>query len=405
MDVSPSSYASVFQEYLAISVEQDITAVQACVWLTDDVRDQALHTLEYALKRYDGWTSTVALLLALAPLMERAGYRTAWEPFLEEALRQSESRQDSLATARIRFQLGVLCQRQARFSKAQHYFEQSLDGLRAEGTEAEYARALSALADILRRARQFTQASRLIAEAFGLTLENRQERAYAAIIKGAIAYDQRLWHDAHDAFQKALAFQLPQEALREKAWALTNLGATYQRLVQPLQAIACFTEALPLLEALQDVVFISTTYMNLGNAYLSIDNSEAALSFYTQAESGFARAHAWQGLASTTVNQGMAYSQLGLWHKAESAYRKSIELWQTLENAYQEANVLDGLGQIYAAQGRHDDAAACFLRGITLLEENPDYEHLRLSLKANHGQVSVPLAQGELDIGVPYNEE
>jgi tetratricopeptide (TPR) repeat protein len=375
--VAADPYAVLFRDYIARSVAQDLQTLHATPHpLPEAIRVQAMHSLEYGLHEPACWQQVCDLVLALAPLMERGGYRHSWEPVVETALRQSQRQNDSLSTARLRFHLGVLCQRQARLEAAEQYLHQSAATLVHAGYPEEAARAMSTLADILRRTRRFTEAERLVEQALRLARAAPCERAYGRIVQGAIAYDRRAWQEALLAFEQACA-DAGDAHLREKAWALTNAGATHQRLAQWPQAIACFRRALPLLDRLQDVVFAAVTRMNLGNVYLTRAEPLLALPWYQQAETVFIETESWRPLASLKVNRGMAYHQLARWGEAEEAYRQSLALWRILKNGYQEANVLDGLGSLLAEQGRKAEARSTFHQALALLYAGDDHEHLR----------------------------
>lgn len=378
--VGVSSYATRFRDYIAVSLDQDLIAVQAAEQgLSDEVRTQAVHTLEYGLNAPELWQRTAALIVALAPLMERAGQRKTWVHLLEQALLQSEQVHDVLTSARIRYHLGVLCQRQAQLEVAQDHLETSVAGFPTSTPPEERARALSTLGDILRRRRDFEEAAQWVRSALLLAQHYPRELAYGHIVLGAIAYDRRDWATALHAFdhaQRLAGHDYP----RERAWALSNTGAVYQRLAQFPDALDCFTRAIPLLEQIQDVVYLGVTYMNLGNVYLSMQNPAAALRWYDRAESHFYSTQAWRPLASIALNQGMAHHQLHQTVQAEGAYLKSLELWQALGNPYQEANVLDGLGGVYASDGQSEKAKDCFRKGLDLVGTNASYDHLRQSL-------------------------
>ncbi|MCP4289822.1 MAG: hypothetical protein GY792_36285, partial [Gammaproteobacteria bacterium] len=75
--VAPQTdYPALFRAYVVRSMAQlrvELSEVGSI--LSADEQEQALHALSFALKLPEAWPETRALLLAIAPKMEQAGYR------------------------------------------------------------------------------------------------------------------------------------------------------------------------------------------------------------------------------------------------------------------------------------------------------------------------------------------
>src|SRR5690606_23622133 len=66
------------------------------------------HLLSYGLRLDETWDDTRDLALALAPHLERQGYRAAWMDVLAQALANAERQGDDAAAAQLHLRLGRL---------------------------------------------------------------------------------------------------------------------------------------------------------------------------------------------------------------------------------------------------------------------------------------------------------
>ena len=85
----------MFQDYIRAGVQASLARVQAVEHTLPELdRQQAWHLLSFALDLPEVWDETRALLLALAPKMEQAGFRMEWLVYLMEGHRRSQTYAD-----------------------------------------------------------------------------------------------------------------------------------------------------------------------------------------------------------------------------------------------------------------------------------------------------------------------
>lgn len=111
IDQEQNPYTARFKQLLgrsAIVARQRIEAEGQDAPISTEARERARNVLRYVLEEEGAWTATRDLLLAMAPKMERAGYRGEWLQDLMAGLAQSQRRGDRRTEAELQFQCGYL---------------------------------------------------------------------------------------------------------------------------------------------------------------------------------------------------------------------------------------------------------------------------------------------------------
>ncbi len=386
MAVSPAvpmlvtDYPVIFRGYILKSSQHILVRVrQAEAILPPDDRNQALHTLSYALKLPEAWLNARELLLTMAPKMEQAGYRDEWIPYLKQGIHQSQHLDDAEAEAELHFQLGILYQLRGKYEAAWSQFEASVRGFEMLNAPLEQARALNRLAQVARLRRQFEQASRLVEAALGLLKEQDAEQGYSYLVLGTVALDKRAWQEAVDFFKQSLSLWKRENNQRMMGRSLISLGAALQPMKKYQEAMAAYQEAIALFKEVQDRISQAIAQMNLGNIYYWLEQPLEALKLHLQAERVFRQAQDQFYLAHVNHNIGMAHRQLQQWDKAKQAYLLSIKQQQEIGNIAWLVNTIDGLGLVYLGQGQPVKAVATFeeaLNRLVQIEGEPGYDHL-----------------------------
>ena len=119
-----TDYPAIFRGYVVRSTQHILSVIrQAGAILPPEDRDQALHTLSYALKLPEAWPDARALLLIMAPKMEQAGFRDEWIPYLQQGADQSQQIGDTEAGAELHLHLGILYQLRSKYKEARTHLE------------------------------------------------------------------------------------------------------------------------------------------------------------------------------------------------------------------------------------------------------------------------------------------
>jgi len=362
---SSGNYPQLFRDFILRALQGSLAQVQASRHtLPTVVRDQALHTLTFALKLADAWPLTRTLLLDLAPKMEQMGQRDEWIPFLKQGLQQSQQFNDWEAVAYLHLQLGMLYQFRACYAQAVTHLTQSVADYAKLGQPGRQAEALNRLAYIAHLRRQHTVARALVDKALTILSEDDPGRSFSHFVLGWVASDAETYEQAIEHFQHALKLSAPLGDQRLAALYLGNLGAALRKLGRLEQAMTCYADSIAGFGAVQDQVQQAVMQMNLGNLYLIQQQPQNALALYRLAEPIFRAAQDETHLALLTMNLGIALRESGQLIVAEQTLLAAIEQWRRLENLYCLVNSWDELGLVYLAQACPTQAANAFQQGF-----------------------------------------
>lgn len=386
-----NNYPQIFRDFIVRTLQGSVAQVQTSGHaLSTVVRDQALHTLTFALKLTEAWPLTRMLLLDLAPKMEQMGQRDEWIPYLEQGLQQSQQVGDQDAAARLHLQLGMLYQFRAKYEQACLHLTQSAERFATLNQRSEQAEALNRLAYIARLRRRYAEANELVSRALTLLDANNMGRAFSYFVQGVIAEDCGELEPAVDYFQRSLRLWEQAGDKRMIALRLGTLGPSLRKLNRFDEAIICYTRSITLLEEVQDRVQQAVMRMNLGNVYLVQQQPQLALDLYLLAETPIQLAQDEFHQALLSMNIGIAYRDLQHFALAEQSLLAAITRWQQLDNHYFLVNSLDELGLVYLAEGQCQRAETSFhqaLHCLSTMKDQPGYASLLESVSQHLQQV------------------
>lgn len=368
---------------------QRLTATPLSALSSSD-RKLAMLALSYGLKAGATWPEALATLLTFAPIMEQAGHRQDWIPYLLQGIEVSQQLGDRPTEAELRFQLGVLYEFLSQLEPARAEIETSAELFAALDQPHKQARALTALASIASSQQQFDEARTLLAQACPLFTLDDPERAHCNFVEGALALHAEQFDVAERQFREALARWQQVGDQRMIAWALTNLGAALRRQGCLEEALVCYQNALALFAIVDDPLHEAIARSNLAVIYANNGDAKVALPLLQEAETAFQQLENLTQLANTQQRIAFCCRKLRRWADAETAYRASIALFEQLEDFQLAANALDGLGLVLTAQGKPAEANAVWQAGLdylALCAESLSVAGLRMTI-LNHLQTT-----------------
>jgi tetratricopeptide (TPR) repeat protein len=382
-----SNYPTTFCTYILGAVRYALVQVQATPnLLSDEVRQQALHALSYALDLPEAWPVTRDLLLAMAPKMEQAGHREDWMPYIEAGVAQSQRLYDQTTEAALELKIGFILQLQSRFEQARERYQTSAKIYDRIGQRDKYATALNQLAFIAWLQHHYHDIPPLLESALQLLAEDDPERANSYLVLGWIAFDAHDAYTAGDYFQKALALRQRQGDQRQIAGRLRDLGAALRMQQRYAESIACHEQARALFDEIGNRFEQAVTQMNLGVVYLLLEQADNALTQFAAVEPVFRTLQDLFHLAMLYTNQGIAYRLLGDWNKAITALQVSIGIWEQLNHSGWHINALDELGMAYLAAGQANEAYIVLqmaLERLAYMNCGPDYHYYLANITAH----------------------
>lgn len=354
---------------------------------SDEVRSQALHSLNYGLSIPDSWQTTCALMLALAPKMEQAGHRYDWLPYLERAIRLSEQLHDLQSAAELTMQRGILYRLLSEFELAKHCLRHSIDLCQTIHSPHNQARALNELAWVEYLQTQTKPAAEHVQQALDLLAADDPERAMSYRVQGMLAIFQSQWKEAESLHSQALVIFEEQRERRKTAWSLQNVGVALLGQERYSEAIVYFEQAAELMLMLDDLYHWSVVQMNLGITYRHLDQPEKALTHYNAARSIPKSLLEPFHLARLSVNTAISLMLLSRFSEAEQAFLEAIALQSQTGSTAWRLNAMDGLAMTYIGWQKFEQAVTILEQALAELpniSETPNFNYLSHSL---HGHL------------------
>jgi tetratricopeptide (TPR) repeat protein len=358
-------YRAEFTRYLTRNVAYLLTLVQETAAVPDDLCNQTLHTLSYALQTPAAWPVTRKLLFALAPKLEQACLRDEWIPYLQTGVAQAQAAHDSFTAGAATFA--------------------------AAGDTENEARALNRLAFLARLYPAAGDPALLAQRALLLLSPEDPECAATYVALGWHSYDRRDWQSAARYFEDALAIAQQQGNLRQIARRLRDLASARQMQEQYEAALRSYEEAITRFALINDAYDQAVAQMNLGVVHLALNDASQALDRFALSEPIFKRVQDQLHLAMLYNNRGIALRMLGRWHEAEQAFLCSIALNEQVGNPIELLNVTDELAMTYFQQGKVEPAVLYLRKALDqlpALQETAAYTYWHEKITAHWLAVS-----------------
>lgn len=382
---SDPTYGALFQRYVIAGLRSSLADLGGEDFtLSDSQRQQVWHLLSYGLMLGEVWPDVRALLLALAPKMEQAGFREEWLAYLEAGVAQAQAQKDPRARAELSFQVGFLYLRLRRLDEAQLHLTVAQELFAELGDLAGGCAAMNRLSATARYRGDFALARSLVAYTTATLPEGTEEWAYSHFSAGLL-YRELLDLDvASRHFEQSLAVSERLGNRRQVGLCFLNQGLIYyaegafaQSIERSLAALAVFAE-------IGDLHTQAIAQMNAGIAYSQMKQVDQAMDLYAQAEVIFHRLHDPVSLAMTYCNQAIAYRQHNRPEDAIRAFQAGIVLWDQIGNLKRRINLVSGLGKAQMDLGQFGTAIQTLSTALAELEAaGPDAavdnEYLRLT--------------------------
>ena len=275
--------------------------------VTDEVRQRSWNQLSYALRADDLWQPARALLLALSPKMEQAGFREEWIAYLSAGIHAAGVQNDFEAIGEFALQIAQLQRMMSDYEPAISWLQTSLENFRKVHDSGGQVRALNELAWVEHLRRHYSEATDAVEQALALLAEDDPERGMCYRVQGMIAIYQRQWQVAEESHRKSLAAFRQQGDERKAAWAMQNLALALRGQKCFDEAIDLFLQAASTMQKVGDLYHWMIVQLNLGTTYYFDNQLNEAVHCYRQAESYAIQFHDRLRLADVYVNLGLVF--------------------------------------------------------------------------------------------------
>ncbi len=196
----------------------------------------------------------------------------------------------------------------------------------------------------------------------------QQGLARALATMGVVYTQQSNYFMALENYQKALKLY---ESAKDKvsiSKALNNIGIVYKSQGNYPKALEYLKQAAAMQSEIKEPN-AAMTLTNIGVIYFESGKPEQAFGYYNQALQAFAKFPNPIGLALLNNYLGDYYRNQDNAAEAEIRYRKSLELYESMQNKFGASLALYNIGKLYASQQKYTEAMPFAQRSLAYATE------------------------------------
>ena len=151
-----------------------------------------------------------------------------------------------------------------------------------------------------------------------------------------------------------------------KATILNAIGAAYEQLNKPEEALRNYGESLAIKRSLGQKPGIALTLGNIARVQSSLGKPEEAYTSYQGAVTLQREIGDKKGLGVTLISLGGFYKAREQYDEALRVYKESLQIQRDVGNENNQALCLNNIGNVYLAKGQSSDALTYYERALEL---------------------------------------
>jgi len=151
-----------------------------------------------------------------------------------------------------------------------------------------------------------------------------------------------------------------------KATILNAIGAAYEQLNKPEEALRKYGESLAIKRDLGQKPGIALTLGNIARVQSSLGKPEEAYKSYLGALTLQREIGDKKGLGVTLINLGELYTERSRYEEALKAFKESLQIQRDVGDENKQALCLNNIGNVYLAKGLSSDALTYYERALEL---------------------------------------
>jgi eukaryotic-like serine/threonine-protein kinase len=151
-----------------------------------------------------------------------------------------------------------------------------------------------------------------------------------------------------------------------KATILNAMGAAYEQLNKPDDAMRNYEEALTIKRSLNQKAGVALTLSNVARVQAAIGKPEEAYKSYLEAVKLQRDINDKKGLGVTLINLGQLYSERSRYDQALTTFKEALQIQRDSGNENNQGVCLNNIGNVYLAKGQPSDALTYYERALDL---------------------------------------
>jgi tetratricopeptide (TPR) repeat protein len=169
-----------------------------------------------------------------------------------------------------------------------------------------------------------------------------------------------------DYLNRGLSLAIELDNADGKATILNAIGAAYEQLNKPEEALRNYEESLAIKRGLVQKPGIALTLGNIARVQSSLGKPEEAYKSYQGAVKLQREIGDKKGLGVTLIGLGGLYKARGQYDEALKIYKESLQIQRDVGNENNQALCLNNIGNVYLAKGQSSDALTYYERALEL---------------------------------------
>ena len=151
-----------------------------------------------------------------------------------------------------------------------------------------------------------------------------------------------------------------------KATILNAIGAAYEQLNKPEEALRNYEDSLASKRELGQKPGIALTLGNIARVQASLGKPQEAYKSYQEAVKLQREIGDKKGLGVTLINLGELYNERSRYDEALAAYKEALQIQRDVGDENKQALCLNNIGNVYLAKSQSSDALTYYERALEL---------------------------------------
>jgi tetratricopeptide (TPR) repeat protein len=185
-----------------------------------------------------------------------------------------------------------------------------------------------------------------------------------------------------------------------KATILNAIGAAYEQLDKPTEALRNYQESLAIKQSLGQKPGIALTFGNIARVQATLGKPEEAFKSYQRAVKLQREIGDKKGLGVTLLNFGQLYTERSRYDDALNTLKECLQIQRDLGDENRQAICLNNIGNVYLAKGQSSDALTYYERALELRKKANIPSEVGETL---HNLAEASLKSGDYDQSLDYH--
>jgi tetratricopeptide (TPR) repeat protein len=191
-------------------------------------------------------------------------------------------------------------------------------------------------------------------------------------------FDKALSH-----FRQGLSLsEITLNGREEESHLLNNMGILYSDWGELDKALNYYTDALNIMDSLENHFDMGRIYNNMGNIYWYKESYDSALYYYNLSLKKREKLGDLNGKAYVLNNLGMIYGSMGSFDQSLDYFKQSLHLFEKVDNKGGVVMVTYNTAYVYLATENYENAKKYLNQGLLIAQEQGYKDYIQTNLDA-----------------------